>query len=86
MFVFACLFVLCFLPGARGTQESSPSQNMYCMATKELSRLAALAAAEVVAALGTPAEPEVRGTAYVRAECLGRGSAAAWTQPFWLAQ
>jgi len=53
---------------------------------KEPGGSGSLAAADVAAALGTPAEPEVRGTAYVRAECLGRGSAAAWTQPFWLAE
>ena len=23
---------------------------------------------------------------YLRAECLGRGNTAAWTQPFWIVQ
>ena len=27
---------------------------------------------------------EAGDAVYVRAECLGRGAAAAWTQPFWL--
>ncbi|HJP33100.1 MAG TPA: hypothetical protein QGF95_21350 [Candidatus Latescibacteria bacterium] len=29
------------------------------------------------------ASPE--GDLYARGECLGRGSATAWTQPFWVA-
>ena len=33
---------------------------------------------------GVPAD-DPRQALYVRAECLGRGHAAAWTQPFWIA-
>jgi hypothetical protein len=31
---------------------------------------------------GVPEDPA--GALYVRAECMGRGHAAAWTQPFWI--
>ena len=51
---------------------------------KESGGSGSLTAAEVVAATGGRADTESPPAAYVRAECLGRGSAAAWTQPFWV--
>ena len=53
---------------------------------KERGGSGSIAALEVVGGLGGNAASESRPVAYVRAECLGRGSAVAWTQPFWVTE
>ena len=51
---------------------------------KERGGTGAVTVGEVMEAFGGSGEVDVEPQMYVRAECLGRGNAAAWTQPFWV--